>query len=68
MKTLGQFCVEINKKRHDIVHRSGNDIEGNKVVITAQDVRDLAATVQDFANILDETILNGQNPTPEPTS
>ncbi len=60
--------IEPMQKRHDIVHRSGNDIEGNKVVITAQDVRDLAATVQDFANILDETILNGQNPTPEPTS
>jgi hypothetical protein len=37
-------------KRHDIVHRSGHDTEGNAVVVTAQDARELAAAVEEFAS------------------
>jgi hypothetical protein len=37
-------------KRHDIVHRSGHDTEGNAVVVTAQDARELATAVEDFAS------------------
>lgn len=34
--------------RHDIVHRSGADKEGNPVVIGADDVRQLAGQVEAF--------------------
>jgi hypothetical protein len=51
-------------KRHDIVHRSGHDTEGNAVVVTAQDARELAAAVEEFASkvyaAIVEKLLPGQ--------
>ncbi|MFS2020315.1 hypothetical protein ACEN88_27535 [Massilia sp. CT11-108] len=44
-------------KRHDIVHRSGHDKDGNPVVVTAQDARDLAAAVEAFASKVYEAIV-----------
>jgi len=36
-------------KRHDIVHRSGHGRDGNPVVVSEQDARDLAKAVEAFA-------------------
>lgn len=44
-------------KRHDIVHRSGHDKEGNPVVVTAQDARELATAVEAFATQVYEAIV-----------
>lgn len=45
-------------KRHDIVHRSGHDKDGNPVFVTAQDARDLAAAVEEFASKVYEAIVD----------
>lgn len=52
--------IEPTKKRHDIVHRSSQDIDGNVIDITHQEIRALAAAVLEFANDLDERIASGQ--------
>lgn len=62
--SVRQF-IEPTKKRHDIVHRSGQDVDGNAVVITADDVRDLADKVLEFANELDRRIARDHTPAPE---
>jgi hypothetical protein len=57
--------IEPTKKRHDIVHRSGQDVDGNPVVITADDVRALSDIVLEFANDLDERIARDHTPATE---
>lgn len=44
-------------KRHDIVHRSGHDKEGNPVTVSAQDARELARAVEVFAEQLYSLIM-----------
>jgi len=44
-------------KRHDIVHRSGHDKDGNPVSVSADDARELAATVEAFGVAVYEAIL-----------
>lgn len=56
--------VEPTKKRHDVVHRSSQDVDGNAVVITAADVRELAGQVLEFANDLDQRIARKHTPAP----
>ena len=43
-------------KRHDIVHRSGHDIEGNPVSISEDDVSVLASDIESFAQELHDRI------------
>lgn len=57
--------IEPTKKRHDIVHRSGQDVDGNAVAITDDEVRELADKVLEFANDLDERIAHDHTPSPE---
>jgi hypothetical protein len=57
--------VEPTKKRHDIVHRSGQDVDGNPIVITADDVRGLADSVLKFANDMDERVARSHAPVME---
>jgi hypothetical protein len=59
-------------KRHDIVHRSGHDKDGNPVDITAADVSALAGAIEMFAqNVHALTLLrvfeDGEMPAPEKT-
>lgn len=48
--------VEPTKTRHDIIHRSGHDINGNAIVITAEQVAALAEEVRGFATELQKLI------------
>lgn len=50
--------VKALEKRHDIVHRSGHDKDGQPVVVTAEDARELAAAVEDFASKLYQAIMD----------
>lgn len=45
-------------KRHDIVHRSGHDIEGNLVSISEDDVRALASDIESFGQELHDRIVD----------
>ncbi|WP_408952953.1 hypothetical protein [Lysobacter sp. Hz 25] len=44
------------KKRHDIVHRSGNDVNGKPIVVTDSEIMDLATKVKVFAEEVDGKI------------
>jgi len=50
------------QKRHDIVHRSGHDVEGQAVAITDHDVTELANQVLAFANEVDDRIARALDP------
>jgi hypothetical protein len=43
-------------KRHDIVHRSGHDVEGNPVVVAQGDVTKLCDDIEAFANELSKRL------------
>jgi DNA-binding MarR family transcriptional regulator len=49
--------VKALERRHDIVHRSGHDKDGNPVAVTADDAKALAAEVEEFACKLYQAIL-----------
>lgn len=53
------------QKRHDVIHRSGHDVDGNPVSITIEEVRDLAAEVQRFANQMHRLIDRAKMPPEE---
>lgn len=50
--------VRALEKRHDIVHRSGHDKDGLPVAVTADDAKELAAAVEDFALKLYQAIMD----------
>ncbi|MGF6181251.1 DNA-binding MarR family transcriptional regulator [Massilia sp. UYP32] len=50
--------VKALEKRHDIVHRSGHDKDGLPVTVTADDAKELAAAVEDFASELHQAIMD----------
>lgn len=52
-------------KRHDIVHRSGHDREGNPVSVSEDDARELAAAVDKFAVNVTDAILAKVKPSME---
>lgn len=56
-----QFHVATTK-RHDIVHRSGRDVEGNPVQVSVDEVRALATSVHQFAIALHELIARAKQP------
>lgn len=60
--TLGYtgFVDDVNK-RHDIVHRSGQRIDGSAVAVTDQDVANLAERVLAFAKDVEAKIENAQD-------
>lgn len=47
---------EPTKTRHDIIHRSGHDVDGNPIVITVEQVAALAEEVRRFATHLQNLI------------
>ena len=48
---------EAIQRRHDIVHRSGHDIQGAEINISEEDIRELAEKVLAFANEMDANIV-----------
>jgi len=60
---LNTFETDI-KKRHDIVHRLGVDIDGNAVIVTDDDVYELADRVIQFATKVNEKIEEASNSPP----
>lgn len=56
---------EPTQKRHDIVHRSGHDMEGNPIEVSDDEVRALVGHVMDFANELDGLIAENHQPDSE---
>lgn len=53
------------QKRHDIIHRSGHDVDGNPVSITIEEVQALAGDVQKFALDLHRLIEREKTPPEE---
>ncbi len=53
---------EPTKKRHDIVHRSGHDVDGNPIHITIEEMHALAGEVQRFAEELYRLIDQAKTP------
>ncbi|MEN6647571.1 hypothetical protein [Stenotrophomonas hibiscicola] len=53
--------IEPLKIRHDIVHRSGQTVEGVQRQVTEKEIRDLADLVKGFANELDELIAQAKD-------
>ncbi|WP_313644569.1 hypothetical protein [Stenotrophomonas sp.] len=53
---------EPTKKRHDVIHRSGHDVDGNPIHITIEEVRALAGEVQRFAEELHRLIDQAKMP------
>jgi hypothetical protein len=58
------------QRRHDIVHRSGHDTDGNPVAVTAEDARELAEAVRDFGHelyqaMLEKTVLASSDGAPD---
>jgi hypothetical protein len=43
-------------KRHDIVHRSGHDKEGNPISVTTREIKELCEKIEAFATELDEKL------------
>jgi len=52
---LNAFDMEI-RRRHDIIHRLGVDMDGNAINISAEDVHNLAERVEQFAEKVNEKI------------
>lgn len=53
---------DATQKRHDVIHRSGQDVDGNAVAITLADVRALAEAVHQFATELHRRIGDAKMP------
>lgn len=53
--------VEPLKVRHDIVHRSGQSVEGVQRQVTEKEITDLTDLVKGFANELDELIAQAKD-------
>lgn len=47
--------------RHDIVHRSGQSMEGVQRQVTEKEIKELTGLVKDFANKLDEAIFQAKD-------
>lgn len=53
--SFGQFS-EAMKKRHDIVHRSGHTLNGERVTISEQEIDDLCKQIVSFATDASENV------------
>ncbi|MBO0397407.1 hypothetical protein J1F21_03665 [Aeromonas veronii] len=52
--------IKVTKLRHDIVHRNGKTIDGNKISLKAEDFTQAIDDIKEFSNILQAAINEAQ--------
>lgn len=52
--------IKVTKLRHDIVHRNGKTIDGNKISLKAEDFTQAIDDIKEFSNILQAAINDAQ--------